>query len=86
MFFEEFPRLRGKRILLFLGRLHDKKGCDMLIPAFGKMAAESKEAFHLVMAWARCADMRRMSANCTGWLARIARLSRFHSPGCSRAI
>ncbi|MGB8353823.1 MAG: glycosyltransferase [Chthoniobacteraceae bacterium] len=67
IYFEKFPSLAGKRILLFLGRLHDKKGCDMLVPAFGKMAAESEEAFHLVMA-GPCADeayereLRRLAA------------------------
>jgi len=55
LFIEKFPHLRGKRIILFLGRLHDKKGCDMLIPAFGRIAAEAKGAFHLVMA-GPCAD------------------------------
>jgi glycosyltransferase involved in cell wall biosynthesis len=35
-FLARFPELRGKRIVLFLGRLHVKKGCDLLIDAFGK--------------------------------------------------
>jgi glycosyltransferase involved in cell wall biosynthesis len=32
--FERFPQLRDTRILLFLGRLHPKKGCDLAIEAF----------------------------------------------------
>jgi glycosyltransferase involved in cell wall biosynthesis len=50
-FFEKFPELRGKRFLLFLGRLHEKKGCEELIQAF-RSAIESSpdEDLHLLMA------------------------------------
>jgi glycosyltransferase involved in cell wall biosynthesis len=33
-FFEKFPELREKKIATFVGRIHPKKGCDMLIRAF----------------------------------------------------
>ena len=33
-FLEKFPTLQGKRIVLFLGRLVTKKGCDLLLQAF----------------------------------------------------
>jgi glycosyltransferase involved in cell wall biosynthesis len=39
--FVRFPQLRDKRILLFLGRLHPKKGCDILIDAFAQVADKS---------------------------------------------
>jgi glycosyltransferase involved in cell wall biosynthesis len=48
-FFNAFPNLRGQRFLLFLGRLHEKKGCDLLIEAFTKIR-NSSEPIHLVMA------------------------------------
>ncbi len=32
-FLAQYPQLRNTKILLFLGRLHPKKGCDMLIDA-----------------------------------------------------
>ncbi len=49
IFFENFPDLVGKRILLFLGRMHPKKGCDLLIEAFARVAQHDQN-LHLVMA------------------------------------
>lgn len=33
-----FPELKDKRVLLYLSRIHEKKGCDILIEAFAKIA------------------------------------------------
>lgn len=51
VFFQSFPLLRGTSFLLFLGRLHEKKGCEMLIEAF----AAAPPGLQLVMA-GPCAD------------------------------
>ena len=45
-FLHRFAHLRGRRFLLFLGRLHPKKGCDFLVQAF----AEIRPPLDLVLA------------------------------------
>jgi len=47
-FYAAYPQLRGKRLAIFLGRLHEKKGCDLLLEAFAKELAPDP-AWHLVM-------------------------------------
>jgi glycosyltransferase involved in cell wall biosynthesis len=49
LFLQRFPQCRAKRIILFLGRIHEKKGCDLLIRAFSEVALFHSD-LQLVMA------------------------------------
>jgi len=56
-FFDSFPQLRGRRFLLFLGRLHEKKGCELLLKAFAaqRNPVRADQSLDLVIA-GPCAD------------------------------
>jgi glycosyltransferase involved in cell wall biosynthesis len=71
-FFQALPKLLGQRFFLFLGRLHEKKGCDLLIEAFAALrnSSDSGPPMHLVLA-GPCADekylqrLKRLAAEAT---------------------
>jgi glycosyltransferase involved in cell wall biosynthesis len=42
-FLDRHPELRDRRILLFMGRLHPKKGCDLLLEAYAATMANDPE-------------------------------------------
>lgn len=47
-FFIRYPNLRGKRLAIFVGRIHPKKGCDLLIQAFHRTWAQEPD-WHLLI-------------------------------------
>ena len=53
LFLEKYPEIAGKRSLLFLGRVHVKKGPDLLFRAFAKtlksLSADESATLHLLM-------------------------------------
>lgn len=59
------PSLRNRRILLFISRIHEKKGCDLLIRAFARVAS-IYPTLQLVIA----------GPDQTGWVARLTDLAR----------
>ncbi len=60
MFLSRWPHLREQRLLLFLSRIHAKKGCDLLLEAFARAVA-TDPSLHLVMA----------GPDQTGWQAKL---------------
>ena len=76
-FAEQFPEVEGRRFLLFLGRIHRKKGCDLLINAFGRVASTDPE-LHLVIAGP---DQQGWSAGLRATAERFGIADRVHWPG-----
>ena len=48
-FLDKYTHLKGRKIILFMGRIHPKKGCDILLNAFSCCISKYPDA-HLVLA------------------------------------
>jgi glycosyltransferase involved in cell wall biosynthesis len=53
IFLSTYPELQGKRVVLFLARLHPKKGLDLLLEAWSSIGTSWPDA-HLVLAGPDC--------------------------------
>jgi glycosyltransferase involved in cell wall biosynthesis len=76
-FYAACPQIAGRRFLLFLGRINEKKGCDLLVQAFASLCAAHPD-LHLVMAgpdpanWRERLEALACQSGCT---------DRIHWPG-----
>jgi glycosyltransferase involved in cell wall biosynthesis len=76
-FHRSLPQLHGRRYLLFLGRIHEKKGCDLLLRAFAKVAASQPEV-DLVIAGS---DQVGLQAQLQQLAGQLGIAGRVHWPG-----
>lgn len=71
------PEVAGRRFLLFLSRIHEKKGCDLLVEAFATVAAQHPEV-DLVIAGP---DQMGLQARLVAQARRLGIAERVHWPG-----
>jgi len=76
-FLAKFLALRGRRYLLSMGRIHEKKGCDLLLQAFARVAGEAPD-LDLVIAGP---DQVGWQATLEAMAADLGVASRVHWPG-----
>nr|WP_246781478.1 glycosyltransferase [Rhodoblastus sphagnicola] len=76
-FLERVPEVRGRKFVLFLSRIHRKKGVDLLIDAFGACASSFPE-FDLVIAGP---DQEGLKVSLQQRAADLGIAERIHWPG-----
>ena len=76
-FYSALPELRGRRFMLYLGRIHSKKGCDLLIRSFRRYSGQDPQ-LHLVMAGP---DQQGLSEGLKRLVAEAGLSERVHWPG-----
>lgn len=76
-FEQRLPQLAGRRFLLFLSRIHEKKGCDLLVEAFAS-AAEEHQGVDLVIAGP---DQAGLAGKLQALAKRLGIAERVHWPG-----
>jgi len=76
-FYRRLPELRGRRFLLFLARIHEKKGCDLLLRGFAG-TADSVPDVDLVIAGP---DQEGMQAKLQRLAEKHGIAGRVHWPG-----
>ncbi len=77
IFFSSCPSVRGRCFLLFMARIHEKKGCDLLIEAFSRISASAPD-LHLVIAGP---DQVGWKATLEKQAERLGIKDRIHWPG-----
>ncbi len=81
-FHSVLPALRGRRFLLFLSRIHEKKGCDLLVDAFSRIALEHPDV-DLVIAGP---DQMQLQARLQAQAERAGIGRRVHWPGMLQGV
>lgn len=79
-FFAAYPHLRGKTLVTFLGRIHPKKGLDLLVPAFAQVAARQPDAHLLIVGPDESGYAAAVQRNIArlGLQARVTRIGMLH--------
>ncbi len=81
-FLAKFPETRGKRLALFMARIHEKKGLGHLVPAFAEVSRANPD-WHLVIAGPRWGRPDSHSRSDRSWPDR--RSSDLHRPAARGA-